>query len=724
MRQSLDSRRDLLEPQHAFRHRYEATRPDISSTTEDHNRISSESSSQRTSLSNSSKHFPPSSMNSYTNRPVLGYDYETPRLTQTPWERERYKKNSTWRRSKVQYPFSAQVSKKFPREVYNYIVDQLAQLHFEVDEACPCYLRDLHSLSLTSRAWYGAVTPTMYRKAWVLTNENHPNMLKLKIKGSSRLKVLRRTLRERSVLAQYVQELHMTEHMSLYQDASIEREEIVNLVASVVMACPNLERLVGFHVPYTHSFDRLSHALSTRRKLKERVWLLTENPYPEFDDEEEDLSNNYYNAACDPMERFLELHSTHPSLTTLVLHQEQSCLSVPLNFRAIVGTFRQLPALRHLSISGLSTSSFTTMTLNALPPYLKSLRLENLPGVSDKGIQRFAASYLATSLESIVLIDLEVSSLVTISTIMSTKNLRHFILAQDIAPTLRSVDDVPILQSKTLQYIHWEIRSQVVLMNHHSTTSFPFSNTEPVACLAMSILSTHIRNGLFPSLRKICAPHDPQGLLQTLCKPPIPALPPSDILTLLSRQQSSGPSSSHKCHMEGLPSFSFTDISVDLISSTPGSLLNLSPKVQPSSPMSSIFDISPSSSHSKNNSIPDRTSASSPLFSRVAAEAHIVSAHRKPLITVRVTKPEGDITLKTAIGGFLGKHDSNIVYEMWSDRSQSRDLEGAECVSDWITGVAGVAGIGEVNDGEGYETFCKRGHRVMGNRVVRLSELF
>jgi hypothetical protein len=107
---------------------------------------------------------------SYTNVPTDGYQLEVPRLTQTPWERERYKKKSSWRRSKPEYVFPAGIFKRLPREVYDCITDQLEQLHIEKDQSCACYLNDLFNLSLTSRAWDRAATSKLYVSLIVIRN--------------------------------------------------------------------------------------------------------------------------------------------------------------------------------------------------------------------------------------------------------------------------------------------------------------------------------------------------------------------------------------------------------------------------------------------------------------------------------------------------------------------------------------------------------------------------
>jgi hypothetical protein len=507
----------------------------------------------------------------------------------------------------------------------------------------------------------------------------------------------------------------MNDFLVLYQKASIDREEIVNLVASIVMACPNLERLVGFHTPYTHSFDRLSHALSTRQKLKERVWLLTENMDSYLDeDEEDDLSKIYYQAECDPTERFLELNSSHTRLTTLILHQEACRPSSSLNFRAMIGTFRQLPALRYLSISGLPGSSFTNLTLNALPPNLKSLRLENLPGINDKGLRRFAKSHLSASLESLILVDLSISNLITLSHFLSNDlaNLRQFTFSQHNAPSLPFTDDIPLFQSQTLEYIHWEVRSQACpLPTHHSSTpGFPFPNTEPLSCLATSLLSTCIKNGLFPSLRRIRAPHDPQGLLQAQCKPLATALLGEDIPVRR-------PVPSYMSHHDGISAFSFSP-------SLAGSPLP-SPESRADSPMSAIFDKSPIRTHKTQYppTLMDNTSAVSPVTCRAAAQSRILTARKTRFITIQVTDPEGALCVEKKTGGFIGRLDSKIVYELCPDRNRVIDEQGKAdgCENEWIVGVGDLVGKWEVQESH---VVCDKGHEVQGGGGVKVEELF
>ncbi|CAN9124252.1 unnamed protein product [Alternaria alternata] len=57
------------------------------------------------------------------------------------------------------------------------------------------------------------------------------------------------------------------------------------------------------------------------------------------------------------------------------------------------------------------------MALNAIPSNLESLRLENLPGITEKSIQRFAISQQANSIQKLALIDLDIENSVVGSTV-------------------------------------------------------------------------------------------------------------------------------------------------------------------------------------------------------------------------------------------------------------------------------------------------------------------
>lgn len=647
-------------------------------------------------------------------------DNDIPHLTKTPWEVERYKRNSAWKRSAPETELPARAFKHLPREVYDCIVAQLEQIHLQKDQACPsCYLKDLYSLALTSRAWDKAATMQMYRKVYIIGYERPSQLAKIKTKGPSRLKLLRRTLRERQLMARHVRELHLPDFQSLYQEASIEREEIVNLVASLVMACPSLERLVGFHIPFTQSFDRLSYALATRPKLRERVWLLSALEDDDLGEEDDDEVNRCYFAARDPTERFLDLNSRHPLLTTLVLHRASDGLAPALNFRAIIGTFRQLPALQHLSISGLPASSFTNLALNALPPRLRSLRLENLPGINDKGLQRYVTSHSSTSIESLTLINLEISSLITITSILSDRmsKLKRFTITQYRTPDLGPRLSIPDFSCRSLLFIHFEFRSQSgpsidpFSPDSRKSVDFPFSNPEPISCLATSLLAMNIKEGAFPALRRARIPHDPQGLIQALCKPCATALLPADSSLFTGPLQNCG---SH-------------GYATRVDAHAPQSQSTKYRESWCATPLSLRADSAIESQSFSNSSC---SSVLTPSKTRLAAQARIIAARKDAIVTVRVYDPEGDIRIDTAIGGFIGDIKSKIVYDLKPDASRwpgNLDQSGPP-QPEWTTGIEDLVDERPHLNDRSRERFrgdC--GHLIggrTGKNTVRVEQLF
>lgn len=149
---------------------------------------------------------------------------------------------------------------------------QLRTFHEEpASSSCQtCYYRDLCALGLVSRAWDRAVRPKLYERIYLVGSDSPAHIKKYKMKYGVRLKLLRRTLRDRRVLANYVRELKLPR--LAFEPG--KGQNLVDMVAAVVMACPNLERLVGFYQTYGHEFDRLTYALSARRRLKEHVWII------------------------------------------------------------------------------------------------------------------------------------------------------------------------------------------------------------------------------------------------------------------------------------------------------------------------------------------------------------------------------------------------------------------------------------------------------------------
>ena len=320
------------------------------------------------------------------------------------------------------------------------------------------------------------------------------------MKSSVRLKLLRRTLRERRVLSQHVIEFKPPR---LCPDEELRGKEIIDLVASIVMSCPNLERLVGFYPVYNHEFDRLTYALSTRKKLKEHMWIMGENSAitqrslkqlpPGLMDQQQ-------------VDEFLHYHHQWNSLTTLFLYSFQGGILERDVFSTVL---QQLPSLQHLSISNFDIDDFDDIILQDLPP-LQSLRLQDLEGVTYRGLSDFARSPSAQSLRNLSLVHLDIAYLSTISTLLLyLRNLRRFTLVQESSPVVPSDELIfqPIIGSLSLTYIHWDILRP-------GSANFNLASS----------ISAHG----FPSLRTIRAPSDHDGQLQSLCRPRASILLPSD----------------------------------------------------------------------------------------------------------------------------------------------------------------------------------------------------
>lgn len=321
---------------------------------------------------------------------------------------------------------------------------------------------------------------------------------------------------------------------------SVQWQEYRDLVASVVMVCPNLERLLGLTIPYNHEFDRLTHALSTRKKLREHTWLLGEAT--------ETTEASPRSTACPgslgplQMFEFLEYHVSWSNLETLALYSlnDKSALEPSIFLRM----FDLLPSLRHLCVSSFNADAFGDSTLLCLPP-LESLRLERLPGVTGTGLAQYTSRTESRSLKSLSLIDQDIESLLVVSKILaSLTSLERFKIVQpNTCPTLPSGGMVfqPILASSSLKYLHWDVAcpNASAALSNLDITPFvqPPTHTEtPNSHLAQSILFAG-----FPRLETLRAPSDiePPGVLQAVCQP----IPNGQ--ALLSADRYSLPRSSH-----------------------------------------------------------------------------------------------------------------------------------------------------------------------------------
>jgi hypothetical protein len=303
----------------------------------------------------------------------------------------------------------------------------------------------------------------------------------------------------------------------------IDQFGMINALASLVMACPSLERIVGLNLPFDHEYDRLTHALATRTNLREKVWVLKgiEEGYDSIGAFRTNARPVRYDGSVANGDVFLDSHSQWTRLETLALFGQDTG---NLDYRAFVGTFRTLSnSLKHLLINGFNATQFNDRTMAALPPNLQSLRLQDLPGVTERGLGRLKDS---PSMVTLALVNLEIKSAKLIAQYMATMpKLKKFTLVQSTSPLWPNGDTngkmnspaSPVLSgaapgtiyaSQSLEFLHWDIS--------------PFFHP------SLSHLASSISCGAFPSLTSIRAPCD-DGTLQALCRPRAGIARPADI---------------------------------------------------------------------------------------------------------------------------------------------------------------------------------------------------
>ncbi|KAK4547605.1 hypothetical protein LTR36_000562 [Oleoguttula mirabilis] len=153
-------------------------------------------------------------------------------------------------------------------------------------------------------------------------------------------------------------------------------------------------------------------------------------------------------------------------------------------------------------LSGLGKRDFHNGTLLSLPG-LRSLRLEDLAGVTDQGIEQLAYGRLSLSLERLCLVGLELTSLRVVQVLLANMcRLKRFTMVQKTSPGFRpgleSASALKGLGSRTLQYLHWDVL---------------------VAGSATTLIANTIASGRLPALRKVKVPCDYDGAIQALCRP-------------------------------------------------------------------------------------------------------------------------------------------------------------------------------------------------------------
>jgi hypothetical protein len=474
--------------------------------------------------------------------------------------------------------------------------------------------------------------------------------------------------------------------------ASRVYDEYLDLAASVVMACPNLESLTGLASRYNHRYSRLFHALSTRRNLRRMDWFLEAPPTPPKKQSSRKSSPPMVSPDMSVQEAaaFLDAHASWSSLTSLTIHCQPNAPVMPASL--LDDTLARLPSLKHLHLSHVPAASFGDDNLLALPASLISLSLSHTPGITPAGLSAFATrSASQQTLTSLTLRHVRLDSLAGLARILSNLASLETLSVVLVNPPALDEDTfiwlMPYLASPTLKKLHWDMTSQAAT---------------PTPSGADSILARSIAANGFPALRHLRVLNDPDGAFQSLCRPVERMDLPSD------RYRVAHPSSS--------PSMV-----------SPASL-------QMATPTSPMFSPLSSPPYSARSSGPEPLSpvvvyeCTNLVQARRAAQSRLEAAHYRPKFVVNVVDHDGEIDDNTSIidssgaggvlvdkfnvGGFIGTIGSAITYHLVPDDHGGSETRGglvdvedlmypaaaedvgaaaAGCIGRWNSGIMGGA---------------------------------
>ncbi|KAL2259545.1 hypothetical protein VTK26DRAFT_6759 [Humicola hyalothermophila] len=567
-----------------------------------------------------------------------------------------------------------------PGEVLELILEELRKLHLQPGSSscATCWMRDCCSVAASARKFLQYAREALYRHIYLVGHEGQNMKKRTKTTYGSRMVLLRRTLRANPHIAVIVRSLKPPA-----RPLSVGVVAYNDLVASVVMACPNLERLVGFYPTYDHSFQRLFQALSTRSKLKEMTWVLEPSPLQRQQKSPPTaLDDRRGQGLLRPQEAqwFLGFHSNWKQLATLVVHCQPGATLSPPNL--LECTIRSLPSLQNLYLSRIPHMAFNDKNLLSLPP-LKQLSLTHCPGITTAGLSSMATRPASSSIQKLTLIHMDIKSLPVIARIFSyLTSLETFNMVQTYAPAMPPDEFMmlfPYLASQSLRKLHWDI------------PFLPDSATPADVILARSISA-----GGFPSLRVLCAPNDPEGLFQSLCAPRERIDHPADRyrggqahygLNATSNRSSSR-NSNHpwqgRGHTRNASSFSSTHTGgggssfITGSSTPPGS--PLFPSASASATAADAFDLGLGHSNSNLHQ------------ARLAAQARLEAAQRLPRYFINVFDESGAVVEKHGVGAFIGTVESRIRYVLSPDPAASGATDeggGLVTVEDMIWGDSG-----------------------------------
>ncbi|KAL5615029.1 hypothetical protein BROUX41_005094 [Berkeleyomyces rouxiae] len=536
----------------------------------------------------------------------------------------------------------------FPGNVLELILDELKALHLKPgsDSCSSCWTRDLCSIALSSRKWSKFARTSLYEDIQIVGSESLAMKKRHKTLEFPRLALLRRTLRSSQQIAVVVKTMRVP-----VLTPGMNKDSYYNTVASIIMACPNFERLVALYPAYDHSFNRLFHALSTRSKLRHMDWVLEPAPLPTPPARPMSSRGSQLRSRLTPLniaptnlnnmqsDAWLDLHSCWSHLTTLNIHALPGGALIPNNL--VVEAIRQLPKLQHLFLSNLSYAAFNDEGLISLPS-LKTLSMTRLDGITDKGISAFANRLESRSLVRLDLRHLNIESFASICRVFaSVTSLKKLVFVQARAPIMPAEDMfclMPYVTSASLQSLHWDI-----------TTPIDPTCTAP----GDVVLARSIGAQGFPALRSIRVPADPEGLFQSLCHPVDRLDLPNDRFRLTGSRAPA---------LRSPPA-------------TPTSAKSITGRMpfvgSPSTPLPTVAGMvtTPVSAGPGSSEPPiDARPASHLVEARLLAQARIENAWRFPRFFAHVIDENGNVIERFGLGGFIGDMQSKIEYNLLPDR--------------------------------------------------------
>ncbi|KAK1472957.1 hypothetical protein CABS01_16100 [Colletotrichum abscissum] len=534
---------------------------------------------------------------------------------------------------------------KLPGEVLELILGELKKLHLEkpTESCATCWMRDVCSVTLTARKWCKFARVALYEDIQLVGADLASQKKRHKVTFGSRMMLLRRTLRANSYLAGLVHTLKVPS-----PPTGVLLEDYHDQVAALIMACPNFERLIGLHPHYNHSYSKLLHALSSRKRLKHMDWIVEPSPFQRQHRFKSSSGSNVaamtqatYDASVTPGDlqphqsaAFLDFHVDWAHLTTLSIHCLPGATLTPDNL--ISSALMHLTSLQHLYLSWMPVTAFNDSTLLSLPP-LRTLSLTHVPGVTSSGISALATLPTSQAIQKLTLRHTNLDSLPALARIFSNfTHLESFTLVQTLAPMLPEDTFIwlmPYLASSSLRKLHWDITSNTTQAN-----------------AADSILARSIAADGFPSLRSLRSPNDPEGIFQALCRPQERTDSASDRFR--------GPNGPARSSSFPTPSTTHSPVSPT------------KPSRSPTAPASPVMSDAP-------------RECTNLHVARLAAQARLEAARAAlPRFFLNVIDEDGTVLEKYGLAAFIGTVESRITYNLRPDPGAKDERGGLVEIAD------------------------------------------